>query len=803
MKVRNFVRLIAGIFVGQSETSRKSSRRTSKRKLGFEVLEGRELLSANWTGSNFDDTEDYWQDNVGNDSYYESGSLWDSSGVMETYSNSSNTTVTVPDPIYTFNGGTFDGNTMQSASGSSLDSISSHISVRAVFKADSIERWKYIFTHDGDSTQSDELFMRIRVGQLQFGFWSEADNTNYYTGISISADTWYDVVGTYDGINWKIYLNGQLSATSEDIGRNISVPETNTAGLTCSPVWLIGAHGTPTDRRYFIGEIDTVEVYNTALNADQVNEISGPIVSLTGPAGNSTYAELKQDHFDVTITREFETGVIDTSYDLDFELTISEDASKDDFEIYDGETLISGASDYTRWSNNGTVFSYKISTGSESVTLTFKLVDNKTTEDEEESLTITLTSATATVNNVTQDIKIGTDDNTTVTIENNSYSVKWQTITGTDANKATISADSNSGGKRVFPEKSTPTGVIENKFELVFELEVVASTATTLYYNILDPDNFIGLGYNESSATTWAGNDNYVTLDTTTSIGSVVIAAGQSSVALTFVLYPNGYTGSKLTGNATTIVIDSVHAGDNFIVVVDTNKTKSDAAALGTTEATRYQETNQLTQTDLLTVWRTLNVELDVAAWTGMPAGDLKAPLDGFVKSELARACIVTKEFTPNNTSAPNVGNDGVEETERTTINGSGTGSGRDISGNSKDFWTVRIVTIPYYNSQATNDLENSYGAFQPGTNTITICYKKISTDVADWNTTHDQVDLQDIIRRTVLHEIGHVLINGSHSTEQSIMKSDIGISERILPANRKFLDTQIQLLQEYSRARD
>jgi hypothetical protein len=256
----------------------------------------------------------------------------------------------------------------------------------------------------------------------------------------------------------------------------------------------------------------------------------------------------------------------------------------------------------------------------------------------------------------------------------------------------------------------------------------------------------------------------------------------------------------KLIGDENTIVIESAHAGDNFIVVVDTIQTKINIAQLGITEPTRYKEKNNLTQSELLTVWRNLNVELDVANWTGMPAGNLKAPLDGFVATELARACIATKEFTPNNTSAPNVGDDGVDQTEITSIYGNGAGSGRDISGNSADFWTIRIVTIPYLKGETTYA-----GGFYKTTNTIVICHQTINDAVTSWNNANDpDVDLQESIRRNVLHEIGHVLLNGDdsdHTTDSSIMKTELDMDQRLSPNNRKFLVSQIKLLQQFSRA--
>jgi hypothetical protein len=281
--------------------------------------------------------------------------------------------------------------------------------------------------------------------------------------------------------------------------------------------------------------------------------------------------------------------------------------------------------------------------------LTFKLVDNQTQETSSESLTITLTSAKVTENNTTQYIELGTSVATTVTIKNDSLNVKWQTITGTDANKTTLSADADGRGQRVFPEKSTPYGVIENKFELVFELETVTTVDTTLHFKIFDPDNFIGLG-NDAATGKGNGGDNYSTLTSTqtvssaanslaSSLGSVVIAAGTSSAKLTVIVYPADYPViDKLpTNTANTIIIDSAHAGDNFIVVVDTDQAKVTVAALGTTEDTRYKGTNQLTHSEILTVWRTLWMEIDQMAAPIEPT--VIDPIsDGFAYSEKAQS---------------------------------------------------------------------------------------------------------------------------------------------------------------------
>ncbi|MDR1485383.1 MAG: hypothetical protein LBT09_11240, partial [Planctomycetaceae bacterium] len=123
-----------------------------------------------------------------------------------------------------------------------------------------------------------------------------------------------------------------------------------------------------------------------------------------------------------------------------------------------------------------------------------------------------------------------------------------------------------------------------------------------------------------------------------------------------------------MIGDENTIVIDSAHAGDNFIVVVDTVQANVNNAALGTTEATRYKETDNLTQSELLTVWRTVNVERDFMYIPGVDDVGNQLPfqfgddyadqgiLGNHLVSEFRRACIEVIEFTPN--SNPSVAGD-------------------------------------------------------------------------------------------------------------------------------------------------
>ena len=100
--------------------------------------------------------------------------------------------------------------------------------------------------------------------QDKLSFWI-GDGTDFVDAISgvLSATTWYHVVGTNDGTNSKIYINGELEAT---------VAQGNPAGPTGD--LKIGLHSTQSQSyRYWDGLIDEISIWNVALNQEQIQSI--------------------------------------------------------------------------------------------------------------------------------------------------------------------------------------------------------------------------------------------------------------------------------------------------------------------------------------------------------------------------------------------------------------------------------------------------------------------------------------------------------------------------------------------------
>jgi hypothetical protein len=110
----------------------------------------------------------------------------------------------------------------------------------------------------GGSTRAYDLY--YSNGRINFCF--STDGTNPYTlSYPISLETWYHIVATYDGINGKLYINGNLVSSS-------SVSGTLYKNNYDFVIGYLSATSPPSG--FFNGTIDEVQIYNRALSEEEI-----------------------------------------------------------------------------------------------------------------------------------------------------------------------------------------------------------------------------------------------------------------------------------------------------------------------------------------------------------------------------------------------------------------------------------------------------------------------------------------------------------------------------------------------------
>lgn len=108
------------------------------------------------------------------------------------------------------------------------------------------------------------------------------------SGGSISANTWYHVVGTYDNSKLRIYVNGELKG---------EVAKTGNITYNSSTPWAVAVNpcgATGDDEEYFYGKLSDVRIYSTALSASDIKELYNTSASVD-KNGNMYAYEFKEE----------------------------------------------------------------------------------------------------------------------------------------------------------------------------------------------------------------------------------------------------------------------------------------------------------------------------------------------------------------------------------------------------------------------------------------------------------------------------------------------------------------------------
>ena len=91
---------------------------------------------------------------------------------------------------------------------------------------------------------------------LRIAFYNSSWRTS--DPYTLTSNAWYHIVGTYDGSNFRLYINGVNQVTTA----NGFTPGANTAGIRLMKRWDSGA--------YWGGQLSTVKIYNRALSSQEV-----------------------------------------------------------------------------------------------------------------------------------------------------------------------------------------------------------------------------------------------------------------------------------------------------------------------------------------------------------------------------------------------------------------------------------------------------------------------------------------------------------------------------------------------------
>lgn len=136
-----------------------------------------------------------------------------------------------------------------------------------------------------DSYESGGAGLHISSGNIYFQIYSSG--YTQVSGGSVSTNTWYHIVGTYDNSKLRIYVNGELKGEVAKTG-NITYNSSTPWAVAVNPSGATGGDG-----GYFYGKLSDVRIYSTALSASDVRELYNTSASID-KNGNMYAYEFKE-----------------------------------------------------------------------------------------------------------------------------------------------------------------------------------------------------------------------------------------------------------------------------------------------------------------------------------------------------------------------------------------------------------------------------------------------------------------------------------------------------------------------------
>jgi hypothetical protein len=184
----------------------------------------------------------------------------------------------------------FDGSndSVYVARSTSLNTATTGLTVSAwVYRNANQQGFVSVLSRQQGNSYYERFYLGFENGNYRWLVNTTSGYSDFTVGGAAPLGQWLHLVGTFDGTDVKLYVNGALQFSSPHSG----TLQTDTTGLTIGANYNDAAH---TAQEVFNGKIDEVNVYAQALTAQDVAALyvtkSGPIVRLALDEGTGTTA---------------------------------------------------------------------------------------------------------------------------------------------------------------------------------------------------------------------------------------------------------------------------------------------------------------------------------------------------------------------------------------------------------------------------------------------------------------------------------------------------------------------------------
>jgi hypothetical protein len=153
----------------------------------------------------------------------------------------------------------FDGtNDYTDVGNSTILNLSNNIyTISAWIKTNSTGSWKWIYQFGEHASNKDRSLVIDSNNKARLYIYGN----NATSTTSVTDNLWHHILGTSDGTNFKIYVDGKLEGTSQ--------PSFETYTYTGARI----GYNNSSSKYWFNGQIDDVQIFNYALTPEQIKII--------------------------------------------------------------------------------------------------------------------------------------------------------------------------------------------------------------------------------------------------------------------------------------------------------------------------------------------------------------------------------------------------------------------------------------------------------------------------------------------------------------------------------------------------